>query len=167
MVEVRGIGSNKFSQKFRDYIFDCGETLIDREDIGLWIFASYPLEESEQGADALFYEGALPTTDTRRFIYFRQGNVFIGEADYYMDAKTLLKSLEETLKRYEELREKVNKFARNQKLYCRRCTKIFGGIRDTLKFIVRGIESKKAIVDVYCGYCRKHLLRLHLYWRRR
>ena len=72
-VDVLSVG--RFSQRFKDFqhIFDYAETFLDRSDIGLWILGIFPAEEKKE--DALFYEEALPTTDPRRFICFREAIV--------------------------------------------------------------------------------------------
>ena len=165
-VDVLSVG--RFSQRFKDFqhIFDYAETFLDRSDIGLWILGIFPAEEKKE--DALFYEEALPTTDPRRFVCFREGKVIVGEADYYIDAEQLLIYLEDTIKQYNELQEKVSKFVKTQALHCKYCSKyVFGEVRDTLGFVVRRIESRKAVVDMYCRYCRRHLLRIYFYWGRR
>jgi len=92
-MEVKILEVSEFSQKFKDFqqIFE-SDTLIDRSDKGLWILAILPSKEEKE---ALFYEEALPTTDTRRFVLYKNGKVVIGEADYYIDADEIVRVIEE------------------------------------------------------------------------
>jgi len=93
MVEIKIMKVDEFSQKFKDFqqIFE-SDTWIDRSDKGLWILA---ILSSNEENDAIFYEEALETTDTRRFVLYKEGKVVIGEADYYIDADEIVRVIEE------------------------------------------------------------------------
>ena len=95
-MEVKILEVGEFSQKFKNFqqIFEKSDTLIDMSDKGLWILAILPSKEEKE---ALFYEEALPTTDTRRLVLYKKGKVVIGEADYYIDADEIVRVIEKFL----------------------------------------------------------------------
>ena len=102
-MEVKILEVGEFSQKFKNFqqIFE-SDTLIDMSDKGLWILAILsPKEEKETQKETLFYEEALPTTDTRRFVLYKKGKVVIGEADYYIDADEIVRVIEKFLEKGE------------------------------------------------------------------
>ena len=98
-MEVKILEVGEFSQKFKNFqqIFE-SDTLIDMSDKGLWILAILPSKEEKE---ALFYEEALPTTDTRRSVLYKNGKVVIGEADYYIDADEIVRVIEKFLEKGE------------------------------------------------------------------
>ena len=92
-MEVKILKVSEFSRKFKGFqqIFESA-TWIDRSDKGLWILA---ILSSNEENDAIFYEEALETTDSRRFVLYKGGKVVIGEADYYIDADEIVRVIEE------------------------------------------------------------------------
>ena len=71
---------------------------------------------------------------------------------------------EDTIERYKQLNEKVNKFIEDNNIHCQHCHKDFHTALNSIKFIVRDIEERRIVIDVYCRQCRRHLRRVYCYW---
>ena len=165
-VKVRVMEIEEFSRKFKDFqqIFERGETLIARNDIGLWILAILPADTIDDDVQegVLFYEEATPTSDPRRFAYTSQGRLILGECDYYIDGDELVKYLEDTIALYEEAEEDVNELTERQRWWCVSCSS-YVRAEPSLSIEVRESGDKVITIKLYCSYCGLYLDTLYSY----
>jgi len=167
-VEIKVVEPNNFSRIFKDFqkIFESGETLIARNDIGLWILAIFPancwIEENKVREGTLFYEEAAPTSDPRRFIYASKGRLILGECDYYIDGEKLANYLEDTLEDYERIEEEVREFTEKQRWWCISCSSYMLA-EPVFSIKVRESGEKVITIKLYCSYCGQYLDTVYQY----
>jgi len=166
--DVKVLGAGEFSRKFKDFskIFESGETLIERDDIGLWILAIFPanrwIEENNVREGTLFYEEAAPTSDPRRFACVSEGRLILGECDYYIDGEELANYLEDTLEDYERVEEEVREFTEKQRWWCISCSSYMLA-EPVFSIKVRESGEKVITIKLYCSYCGQYLDTVYQY----
>ena len=160
--EIKVVESSNFSRIFKDFqkIFESGETLIARNDIGLRILAIFPancwIEENKVREGTLFYEEAAPTSDPRRFALVGKRRLILGECNYYIDGEELANYLEGTITLYEKVERDVRWLTEKQKWWCISCSSYVLTV-PVFSIEVSGNGEKVITIKLYCSYCSLYL----------